>query len=270
MTKLSKTLAGLILACLLITNLQAQDDQIYITVTTVHFNMDYDDGSDEEWLALEKEFHEKVTMKNELVLHTSFLNHYFTTDNSEAQAVRTYKSWADIEAAGKMDDKLIEEGWPDSLARKEFFRKLDAYYQAKHSDEIYISVPGAKLMAETPTESMVYYIQIRQYVQPEDGTIKEIAALRKEYNTAVIQANPLVKAYFPNRHRWGADSRDFVEVFVFSSLGDIEASFEKSQELVEAKWPDEKERDAFFDKMDRYFTGQHADYIFRSVPELYK
>jgi len=101
MQALSKTLIGLLFAILLSTNLQAQDDQIYITVSTVHFNMDYEDGTVEKWLALEKEFHEKVTMKNDLVLHTSFLNHYFTADNSEAQSVRTYKSWADIEAAGE-------------------------------------------------------------------------------------------------------------------------------------------------------------------------
>ena len=65
MTKLSKNLVGLILAFLLFTNLQAQDDQVYITVTTVYFDMDYQDGTPEEWLSLEKEFHEKVTMKNE-------------------------------------------------------------------------------------------------------------------------------------------------------------------------------------------------------------
>ena len=102
-----------------------------------------EDGSFDEWLSLEKEFHEKVTMKNDLILGASFLNHYFTADNSEAKVVRTYKSWADIEAAAEISNKLIKEGWPDSLARIDFFKKLDAYYQAKHSDEIYVFTRGS-------------------------------------------------------------------------------------------------------------------------------
>jgi hypothetical protein len=270
MLNLSKRLVGSLIAILLTINLQAQDDQIYITVATVHFNMDNEDGSVEDWLALEKEYHEKVTMKNDLILNASFLTHYFTEDNSEAKVVRTFKNWADIDAAGDMDNKLAKEAWPDSIARQEFFKKMDAYYQPKHSDEIYHSLAGAKFMAERPTESMVYYVRVTQYVQPEDGTVAEITSLMKEFNTAVIQANPFVKAYYPHRHGWGADSRDIVEAFVFSSLGDIEKSFEKNTELINAKWPDEKKRDAFFDKMDKYFTPYHADYIYRSVPELYK
>ncbi len=270
MLNLSKALVGLFFAVLLTFNLQAQDDQVYVTVATVHFNMDNENGSVEEWLALEKEYHEKVTMKNDLILNTSFLTHFFSEDNSEAKVVRTFRNWADIDAAGDMDNKLSEEAWPDSIARRAFFSKMDAYYQPKHSDEIYHTLAGAKNMAEASTESMVYYVRVTQYVQPEDGTVAEVSSLMKEFNTAVIQANPFVKAYYPYRHGWGADSRDVVEVFVFSSLGDIEQSFEKNTELINAKWPDEKKRDAFFDKMDKYFTPYHADYIYRSVPELSK
>jgi beta-galactosidase beta subunit len=270
MLTFSKTLAGMLLALLSLTNLQAQDDQIYITVTTVYFDMDNEDGSEEEWIALEKEFHEKVTMKNDLILKTVFLNHYFTADNSEAKLVRTFKNWADIEAFGEKNSELIEAAWPDSLAREAFLKKRDAYYMPKHSDEILVSMDGAKFMSETPTESMIYLIQIRRFDYPDDGSTEDFKSLMKEYNDAVIQANPFIKAYFPERHRWGADSRDFVNVFVLSSFDDIEKMFDKNTELINANWPDEEKRKAYFKKSGRYFTGHHADYIFASVPELNK
>jgi hypothetical protein len=263
-------LAGLILSFLFLSNLQAQDDQTYITVTTVHFNMDNEDGTPEDWLALEKEFHEKVTMKNDYILKTTFLNHYFTADNTEAKLVRTFKNWADIEKFGEMNEKLAKEAWPDSLAREAFFKKRDAYYVPEHSDEILIPMDGAKPMNENPTESMIYMIQIQRFAYPEDGTMEEFKSLMKEYNDAVIQENPFIKAYFPERHRWGADSRDFVNVFVLSSFDDIEKMFDKNTELINAKWPDEEKRKAYFKKAGKYFTGHHADYIYSSVPELYK
>ncbi len=51
--------------------------------------------------------------------------------------------------------------------------------------------------------------------------------------------NSLIKGYYPSRHLWGADSRDFVEAFVYSTIGDLEKSVEASQALVKSHWPDE-------------------------------
>ena len=270
MQLLSKILTGFILSFLCVLNLQAQDAPAYIAVTTVHFDMTYDEGTTEDWLALEKEFHEKVTMKNEHIAKHTFLYHYYTADNTEAKIVRAFNSWEDIEKFGEMNEKLIEEAWPDSTARKAFFKKRNAYYTPMHSDEILIPMEGTKPFADTPTELMVYLVQIQQFSFPEDGSMEEFRALSKEYNEAVIQKNDLLKAYFPERHRWGADNRDYVHVFVVSSLADIEKMFEKNTELINAHWPDEEKRKAFFNKAAKYTTGVHRDYIYTSTPELSK
>ena len=86
-------------------------EPVYITMTTTHWNDDPDtDFSD--WLDTEKEYFNKVTSKNDLILSSGVYTHYFTADNSEVVLVNVYKTWADIEKANEENQKLIEEGWP--------------------------------------------------------------------------------------------------------------------------------------------------------------
>ena len=86
----------------------------------------------------------------------------------------------------------------------------------------------------------------------------------------VIQKSTLLKGYYPSRHLYGSDSRDFVEVFVYSSLTDLEKAEAENEKLVKAYWPDEVKSKAFFKSMDKYFENWHGDAIYRHVPELRK
>lgn len=242
----------------------------FITATTFHWNVDLEDATPEKWKAVEKEFFDNVTAKNEFILGTDVLVHYFTSDNTEVIFVNAFASWGDIEAAQKRSGELIEEAWPDEEKRKEYFKKRNSYYVDLHSDEIYAAGSNAKIMAEKSTEPLVMYVQISKFASPEGGTQKEYEALSKEYNEAIIQKNDLIKAYYPNFHSWGADRRDFLEAYVFTSLADIENSFDKSEELMKANWPDEAKRKEFFKKLNKYYTGLHSDYIYHNVPELVK
>jgi hypothetical protein len=248
----------------------AQERPAFLTVTTIHWNMDLENFSMDEWKAVEKEYFDKVTMKNELIMYSSVLMHYFTADNSELLIVNGYSSWENIEKAQARTAELEKLAWPDEAAREAFLKKQSAYYSHMHSDEIYSTLDGAKLMAEKPTKQMIYYVRVSHLAFPEDGTTEEAQALRKEYVDNVINKNNLIKGYYPSRHAWGSDGRDFVEAFVFESLADLEKSMEENQKLVKSHWPDEAKQDAFFDKMDKYFTGWHGDYIYRHVPELSK
>jgi hypothetical protein len=72
------------------------------------------------------------------------------------------------------------------------------------------------------------------------------------------------------RHAWGSDNREFVHVYVVESLCDVGEMNQSTGGLVQAAWPDEAARSAFFEKYDKYFTGRHGDYIFSSIPEVAK
>ena len=41
---------------------------------------------------------------------------------------------------------------------------------------------------------------------------------------------------------------------------------ERNGELIMEAWPDEDERNAFFDKLDDYFTMEHSDEIYATMP----
>ena len=109
----------------------------FVTVTTMHWNMDLEDFDREEWIATENEYMDKVTRKNEHIMAASFYMHRITDDNTELLYVQAYDSWNAINLAADRNNELEEEAWPDKDARKAFFEKQNSYYSVHHSDEIY-------------------------------------------------------------------------------------------------------------------------------------
>jgi len=248
-------------------NIIAQDEAkkeefkpVYLTVTTGHWSDDPNvDGAD--WLKTEKEYFEKVTMKNDLIIGSGYYTHYFTADNSEVIFVSVYKNWEDIEKANDVTAKLVEEAWPDKEKREAFLKKQNSYYSSKHSDEIYVSGPYTMPVKTESKEPLLFYVKKNVMGNGGSGF--------KEYFENITMKNTFLKGYYTHRHRWGANSQDAVEVFVFDKLADIESSFDETAKLVKAYWPDENKRKEFFKEYNKLFDG-HGDYIYHNVPELSK
>lgn len=258
----------LILSVSFALNAQQQEEQAYepvfITMTMMHWNDDPDtDFSD--WLDTEKEYFEKVTSKNDLILSSGVYTHYFTADNSEIVLVNVYKTWDDIEKSNETNQKLIEEAWPDESERQAFFDKQSSYYGREHSDEIYQSMQYF-IPENASDKSRIFYVRSSDLAMDGQGSPETF----KEYYEKVTKKSKKLKGYYTHRHLWGSNAREMSEVYVFDSLGEIEEFFDEQQSLSEAAWPDEKKREAFFKEMDKLFTGRHADYVYRSVPELMK
>lgn len=240
-------------------------EPVYITMTTTHWNNDPDtDFTD--WLDVEKEYFEKVTKKNNLILDSGVYTHYFTDDNSEIVLVNVYRTWEDIEEAGEVTQDLIEEGWPDTSAREAFFEKQRGFYEADHSDEIYQSMEFMIPENNDPTKSHIYYFRSSNLALNGEGTPENF----KDYYEKITMKSKMLKGYYTHRHLWGANSREINEVFVFDSLGEIEEFFQEEEDLVAETWSDENERSDFMKEMSKLFTGKHSDYVYRSVPELMK
>lgn len=259
------SLGMLISTFLLGMNVRAQEDPkpVYITVTTMYRNLDADRT---DWQKTEKEYYDKVTSKNDLIIGSEILTHYFTANSSEVLFVSVYKTWEDIEKAEAVSDELIKKAWPDEKARKAFFDKQRSYYTTKHSDEIYTSQPmvGEKQLKTDSKEPMIVYFRKSQLSMNGQG--KGL----KEFNEKVTFKNPYIKAYYPHRHAWGSDSREFIEAFLFDSMSDMDKSSDKDDELIKAAWPKEEERKAFFAEMRKAFTGIHGDYIYHNEPTMSK
>ncbi|MFH6998931.1 hypothetical protein ACHRVZ_13425 [Flavobacterium sp. FlaQc-57] len=242
---------------------QEKEKPVFITVTTLHRNL-ASDGKD--WKNSEQEYFDKITSKNDLIIGSEILTHYYTDDNTEIVLVNVYKTWEDIEKAGALSDELIKKNWPDEKARTAFFEKYEKFYAPAHSDEIYQSVTsvGKKEYKDQTKKPMIVYIRKSQ-INPE-GKGKNL----KEFNDKITFNDPFIKAYYPYRHSWGSNSTDFLEAFFYDSLADLEKSNDKITELIKSTWPKEKDQDAFFDELQKSFTGKHSDYIYRNIPSLSK
>ena len=248
------------------TTIYSQDEAkrpMYVVATTLYWNMDYD--GDGDWKAIEKEYMDKVTKKNEHVMSARFYTHLFTENSSELMYVQTYGSWADIDKASERNAELEKEAWPDETERKAFLKSRNAFYSNHHSDEIYSPMAGAKDMTEAPTKDMILYLRKSHFAFPKDGTMKEFSELNKEYVENVFHKNDLIKGYYPNSHAWGIDGTEFVEAFFIDSMDDLDDMLKKNGELFEAYWADEEKRKEFGEKAGKYFTGVHGDYLYTMV-----
>ena len=212
---------------------------------------------------------EKVTMKNEYVLRSNFLFHYFTADNSEAKAVALYENWEAVEKAADRDAELVLEAWPDEAARDAFFKERASYYTSMHSDEIYSVLDGGKQLEAAPEKALLYYVRVSHLAFPADAKDGEMKELHSAFNENVTFKNEYVKAYYIYRHLYGMDSRQFTEVFAIEDLASLEAMLKQNGELADAKWSEEEQKE-FGENYGKYWTGFHADYVYSGVLELMK
>lgn len=259
------SLGMLILTFFLSMDIHAQDPPkpVFITMTTLHRNLNTD-GKD--WKATEQEYFDKVTSKNDLIIGSEILTHYYTANSSEVVLVNVFKNWEDIEKSNDISDDLVKKAWPDEKARTAFFDKRNSYYMPMHSDEIYSSIGtiGQKDFKPTTKDPMIIYIRKSQLSMSGKGKGM------KEYNEKVTFKDPYIKGYYPFRHSWGSDSRDFMEAYYYDSFSDIEKSNLKQDELAKEAWPKETDSKAFFDQMKLAFTGIHGDYIYHNLPSASK
>lgn len=237
---------------------QDEDRPDYFSVTTMYWSKDYQ-GTMDEWKAMEKEYREKVTSKNEHIMGSSYHTHLLTPNSNEVLYVQVYPTWADIDLASARNSELEKEAWPDADAREAFLKKFNSVFSMYHSDEIYATMPGAKLPKEEMTKDMILYMRTNKMAYPKDGSAKEFNGFMKKIQDEVIMKNDYIKGYWPSMHAWGHDKRDFVEAFMIESLSDLEAMFDKNSELMEAAFTEEEGK--AFSK----YSKSHGDAVYTYV-----
>lgn len=99
-------------------------------------------GTAAEMDSLVSQFFRAVDKKNSKILSSKTLVHYYGSDLRDWVVINEYRTWADIEAADKISQKLVKKKWPNAKTRKEYFRKIAKYFSGfVHSDEIYMEKP---------------------------------------------------------------------------------------------------------------------------------
>ena len=110
-----------------------------------HVNTQYmvpglDDAGRAERDAMLKEYGEKVTKKNQYILHQWVMVHYYSEDSREFVTIHEYATWADIDKANERSDELEKAAWPDEQKRNAFTKKMSSYFSS-HKDAIYHEMP---------------------------------------------------------------------------------------------------------------------------------
>ena len=241
----------------------AQDEEApkrpeYITVTTMYWNSK-SDGTMDEWKAVEKEYMDKVTSKNEYVIGGYYYTHLLTENSNEVLYVQSYPNWEALDKAAARNSELEKEAWPDEKARKAFLKNMNSAYSSYHSDEIYATLPGAKVLPAAPEGDMVLYLRQNKLAFPEDGTNEEFSALRKKIIENVINKNDYIKGYYPSIHAWGSDRRDLNEGVLLNSLDDLGKMFDRNTELMKEALTKEESK-----ALGKYIKG-HGDYVYTAV-----
>ncbi|MEJ2636376.1 MAG: hypothetical protein P8184_13935 [Calditrichia bacterium] len=111
----------------------------------------------------------------------------------------------------------------------------------------------------------IFVVTTHHTLMPQDGSEQERDAMLKEL-FEVDKNNPKVISSRELRHYYGNDSHDWVVITEYANWQDIDEANKISDELYKKKWPDKKERDAFFKKLGKYFAG-HSDEIYQELPE---
>lgn len=242
-------------------------EPVFITVTTLHGV----NGVDlEEWIKVEREYFNKVTSKLNLLLSHEVLVSYFSRNLREVKVINIIKNWDDIDKVNRQREELIAKSWPDEAKRDEFFKKQNSFYTNMHSDEIYISTRNRKELAENlkkDKETPLVYLVKTNYLSDNDDIKSDEAYL--EFVDNVIKKNKLIKGYYPYRHFWGADSREFVEVYVVESLTDLEKALIKNKKLLKKFIPEDDKRKEFLKIFDLAIGGTASD-IYINIPSLSK
>lgn len=101
---------------------------------------------------------------------------------------------------------------------------------------------------------------------PEDGSQRQRDSLISIYVSKVIRNNALIVSHMELTHWWTSDSRDYLVIETFNKFEDIAKANDMNAELEKKAWPDEKQRKAFMDAMNKYFENWHGDMLMREVP----
>ena len=151
-----------------------------------------------EWKAVEKEFFDKVTSKNEIMLSQEVLVNYFSANLSDVKLITLYNSCHAIQDATAYREKLIKEAWPDEKERNAFFEKQNSFYSNFLSDNFYTSTKyGIPLNDDEKKSTNEPFIYFEQTNILADYAGTDSYEVYKEYFTNITKENKYLRAYYP-------------------------------------------------------------------------
>ena len=132
---------------------------------------------------------------------------------------------------------------------------LSANLNAQHGYEADEDFSPAYILLTTMHWNADYVIDFDEWKQTE-----------QEYFDKVTSKNKHILGAGVYTHMITPDDSEVIFSTVYSSLAGMEKAEEESYKLIDKAWPNEEEREAYFEKQSSFYTGVHSDEIVTSLP----
>jgi len=223
------------------------------------------DGGD--WKEREKLFDEnrkKMDIRDNLLVSSNVLYHYLSGTSNEVVVLNEWNSIVDADESIKTRGDRRKKGWPNKKTREEFQKKHGKYWAGGHTDmgNYELETKLLKRRKKKMKENTIFAIQeftMAPMSEIEGGSGEERDKYLQEWFDKVVMKDDRVLSQMMLNHYWsgtaGSNGWPVLIVTEFASMDEL--LDEDLSKLLEAGWPDEKERKAFQER-HRAYWGQYT------------
>ena len=228
-----------------------------------------EDGSSEERREVFDEHAKKMRIRDNLLVSSNVLYHYLSGRSDEVVILNEWNNIMDADKSIRETADRRKRGWPTKKTREAFQKKWGKYWAGGHTDlgNYELETKMLKRRKKKMKENTIVVIQeftLAPMSTIEGGSGEERDEVMQEWFDKVVMKDDRVLSQMMLNHYWsgsagGPHGWPVVIVTEFASMDDL--LDEDLRKLLEAGWPDEKERKAFQDKHRAYWGHYTHDDI---------
>jgi hypothetical protein len=225
-----------------------------------------------DWKEREKLFDEhrkKMVSRDNLLISSHILYHYLSGNSSEVVVMNEWKNFMDADNSIRSTADRRKKGWPNKKTREKFQKRFGEYWFGGHSDmgNYELNKKMLKRRNKKMKENTIITIQeftLAPLSEIDGGTSEDRDKIMQEWFDKVVMKDDRVLSHMMLTHYWSGSaggSKGWPVVFVneYANMDDL--LDEDISKLLEAGWPDEKERKTFQDKHRAYWSHYKHDDI---------
>ena len=205
-----------------------------------------------------------MDIRDNLLVSSNVLYHYLSGTSNEVVVLNEWNSIVDADESIKTRGDRRKKGWPNKKTREEFQKKHGKYWAGGHTDmgNYELETKLLKRRKKKMKENTIIAIQeftMAPMSEIEGGSSEERDKYLQEWFDKVVMKDDRVLSQMMLNHYWsgtaGSNGWPVLIVTEFASMDEL--LDEDLSKLLEAGWPDEKERKAFQER-HRAYWGQYT------------
>ena len=210
-----------------------------------------------------------MVSRDNLLINSNILHHYLFGNSSEVVVLDEWKNLMEADKSIKSTAERRKKGWPNKKTREKFQKRFGEYWAGGHSDmgNYELNKKMLKRRNKKMKENTIITIQeftLAPLSEIEGGTSEDRDKIMQEWFDKVVMKDDRVLSHMMLTHYWSGSaggSKGWPVVFVneYANMDDL--LDEDISKLLEAGWPDEKERKTFQDKHRAYWSHYNHDDI---------